>query len=657
MEAFLRRAVAQGMLRALDLHFARRMEALAGGDAPELLLAAALVSHRVGEGDVCLDLKRCRELPLLHDAGDTGGLWVSAPEVWNDALGTCSVVGRPGGRTPLILDRHGRLYLGRYWWFERQVADALLARVRFPPPAVDRDRLRAGLKRLFPDTGDIDWQRVAAAVAVLRHLCLISGGPGTGKTRTVAAILALLAEQAGSAPLRMALAAPTGKAAARLSESIRAAKAELSVAGQTLNRIPEEAVTLHRLLGYRPGHVTPRHGADNPLHLEVLVVDEASMVDLPLMARLLAALPDCARLILLGDKDQLASVEAGRVLGDLCGRDRAPAYSPGLCAEIAAVAGDRLAPATAPGPDLDDRILVLRESRRFGKDSGIGALARAVNRGDADAALQILTDDRYPDVSLEAPRPRVLADLIRQRLVPVLRQVLTSPKPQAALSVLDRIRMLCALRSGPHGVDHLNERLAQALESAGLIRRDGELYAGRPIMLTANDHALRLYNGDVGLVLADPGSGGASRVFFATTEGVRRIPPSRLPPHETVYAMTVHKSQGSEFDEVLLVLPETESRALTRELIYTGITRARKQVRLLATEERLRAAIACPLVRTSGLYDALWARSGVDDPGPVRVARKAPSSSSATSDCSPPERRGFTPTTPRASSSSPSTSA
>ena len=606
MERFLRQAVAHGLLRAVDLHFARRMEALAGGDAPELLLAAALVSHRVGEGDVCLDLGRCREFPLLHGDGDANGPQVPVPEIWSNTLRTRSVVGDTGGRAPLILDQQGRLYLGRYWWFERQVADALLARVRSPPPAVDRDRLRAGLRRLFPDTGGIDWQRVAAAVAVLRHLCLISGGPGTGKTRTVTAILALLAEQAESTPLRMALAAPTGKAAARLSESIRAAKAELSMTERVLERIPEAAVTLHRLLGYRPGRAMPRHGADNPLHLEVLVVDEASMVDLPLMARLLAALPEQARLILLGDKDQLASVEAGRVLGDLCGRGRAPGYSPELCAEIAAVAGDRLTSAATSGPDLGDCILVLRKSWRFGKDSGIGALARAVNRGDADAGLQILADDRYPDVGLEAPRSQVLAGLMEQRLVPHFRRVLTSPDPQTALLALDQVRVLCALRSGPQGVDRLNERLAQILEAMGLIRRDGEFYAGRPIMLTANDHALRLYNGDVGLVLADPGNGGALWVFFATAEGVRRILPSRLPAHETVYAMTVHKSQGSEFDAVLLVLPETENRTLTRELLYTGITRARKRVRLLATEERLRAAIARPLVRASGLYDALW---------------------------------------------------
>jgi len=616
-EGFLCQAVARGMLRVVDLHFARQMEALAGGDAPELLLAAALASHRVGEGDVCLDLVRCRGFPLLHGDGDTDRLQVPAPEAWSNVLHTRSVVGKPGERAPLILDQYGRLYLGRYWWFERQVTDALLMRVRSPSPPVDRDRLRAGLRRLFPTTGGIDWQRVAAAVAVLQDLCLISGGPGTGKTHTVTAILALLVEQAESTPLRIALAAPTGRAAAKLSESIRAAKARLSVTEQISDHIPEGAVTLHRLLGYRPGRATPRYGADNLLHLDVLVVDEASMVDLPLMARLLAALPKRTRLILLGDKDQLASVEAGRVLGDLCGRGRALGYSPGLCAEVSAVAGDRLTPAAAPGPpNLGDRILILRESRRFGRDSGISALARAVNRGDADASLRILADDDYPDVGLEAPQPQVLANLIERRLMPVLRRVLTSPDPQKALLVLDQVRVLCALRSGSQGVDRLNERLAQALEAAGLIWRDGEFYAGRPIMLTANDHAKQLYNGDVGLVLADPGNGGTRQVFFATAEGCRRILPSHLPAHETVYAMTVHKSQGSEFDEVLLVLPGTASRALTRELIYTGITRARKRVRLLATEKCLRAAITHPLIRTSGLYDALWTKSDADDLGP-----------------------------------------
>jgi exodeoxyribonuclease V alpha subunit len=473
---------------------------------------------------------------------------------------------------------------------------------------VDRVLLRDGLARLFPVSSDRDWQRIAAAVAVLRPLCVISGGPGTGKTRTVTSILALLAEQARGATPRIALTAPTGKAAARLSESVLGAKRDLPLRPDIAARVPEEAVTLHRLLGFRPGRANPRFGPHAPLHLDALVVDEASMVDLPLMARLLAALPESARLILLGDKDQLASVEAGMVLGDVCGRDGGAVYSPALCAAVADVAGDELKPAAASARAVADHIVMLRKSWRFGADSGIGALARALNRGDADASIRLLCDDGHPDLSLEPPLPEVFAALIADRIVPAFREVAESPDPEAALAALNRARVLCALRSGPQGVAWLNRRLEQALEAEGLIRCDGEIYAGRPVMLSANDHAQRLYNGDVGMVLPDPASGGALRVFFATAEGLRRVLPSRLPPHETVYAMTVHKSQGSEFDEVLLVLPEADSRVLTRELVYTGVTRARRRVRLLATEERLREAVGRRVVRSTGLSDALWKR-------------------------------------------------
>jgi exodeoxyribonuclease V alpha subunit len=606
MRELLRKAVELGGLRAVDLQLARRLEILAGDNAPELLLAAALVSHRVGEGDVCLDLGSCAELPLFRTEGLVGGPRLPCPRDWADALRRCTVVGRPGERAPLILDGRDRLYLGRYWHFERALADALRARSGTWAPGVDRNRLREGIGRLFPASGEIDWQRVAAAMAVLRPLCVISGGPGTGKTRAVASILTLLEEQAGDAALRIALAAPTGKAAARLSESIRGARARLSLRSETAVRIPEEALTLHRLLGFRPGRANPRHGPGDPLHLDVLVVDEASMVDLPLMSRLLAALPVNARLILLGDKDQLSSVEAGMVLGDICGRGRGRAYSPELCAAVEQVTDDKLEPAAEPGPAIADHIVELRTSWRFGQDSGIGALARAVNRGQTEASLDILSGEEFPEVILQPPSPGVIADLISQRIVPVYREVLVAPDSETALAALSWVRVLCALRSGPQGVRRLNERIEHALKTEGLIRCDGEIYAGRPVMLTANDQALRLYNGDVGLVLADSHSGGALRVFFATAEGIRRILPSRLPPHETVYAMTVHKSQGSEFDEVVLVLPEAESRVLTRELLYTGITRSRKRVRLLADEERLRTAIARPVLRSTGLYDALW---------------------------------------------------
>ncbi len=621
MRNLLLQAVVRGALRAVDLQFARRMETLAGGDAPELFLAAALASHRVGEGDVCVDLGRCGELSLFREPGLAGAVRPPAADVWAAALHRRSVVGRPGEPAPLVLDQRGRLYLGRYWYFERVLSDALAARAHTWSPGVDRRRLTNGLRRLFPEDKEIDWQRIAAAVAVLRPLCVISGGPGTGKTRTVTSILALLAEQSPNRTLRIALAAPTGKAAARLSESIREAKLDLTLSDETAESIPEEAVTLHRLLGFRPERANPRHGPDNPLHLDVLVVDEASMVDLPLMSRLLGALPQRARLILLGDKDQLASVEAGMVLGDICGRGGGGGYSPDLCAAVAEVAGDRLEPVAGPVPDIADHIVELRKSWRFGEDSGIGALALAVNRGDGDASLAVLADDRFPDVAMEAPQADVIADFVAHRVLPAYREVLQSRDPDRALAALNRIRVLCAVRAGPQGVGRMNERIEHALAAEGLIRPDAEIYAGRPIILTANDHARRLYNGDVGLILADPDSGGALRVFLAVTDGIRRVLPSRLPPHETVYAMTVHKSQGSELDEVLLVLPEAESRVLTRELVYTGITRARKRVLLLATKARLCEAISRPIVRSTGLYDILWAPGEVSTGGGKRQDR------------------------------------
>ncbi len=606
MRDLLRTAVGLGVLRAVDYHFSLRMAVLSGADDPQLLLAAALASHRVGEGDVCVDLARCGDFSLFRTEGLSGRLNPPAAAEWTQSLRRWPVVGQPGDRAPLILDGHERLYLGRYWHFEQVLADTLAQRAQSWLPGVDRDRLRQGLERLFPSSKQIDWQRVAAATAILRPFCVISGGPGTGKTRTVTSILALLSEQTDGMLPRIALAAPTGKAAARLSESIRAAKQDLPLGEETVARIPEEAVTLHRLLGFRPARANPRHGADTPLYLDVLVVDEASMVDLPLMARLCAALPERARLILLGDKDQLSSVEAGMVLGDICGRGAGIHYCKDLCTALKEVAGVELEPAAVPLPGIADHIVVLRKSWRFGENSGIGALARAVHQGDEKKAVAVLDDRSFPDVRLLAPHKNTLDGLIAKRVIPAFREVLTSPGPETALRALNRIRVLCAVREGPDGVSTLNKRIAQALETEGLIKRTGEIYAGRPVMVRVNDHAQRLYNGDVGLVMPDPASRGALRVFFETAEGIRRVLPSRLPYHETVYAMTVHKSQGSEFEQVLLVLPEEDSRVVTRELVYTGITRARRMVVLYANTQRLKEAIGNPVERSTGLYDALW---------------------------------------------------
>ena len=632
--AWLDEAERAGRLRPLDQHFALQLLALAervegaaglarprssplaGGGRAALALAAALVSRTTGEGHVCLDL--CAAAGRAPFGDSVPGL--RAPELreWREALGASGVVGASGESTPLVLDGRDRLYLARYWRFEHDLAAALRERASGWAAGVDRARLAADLRRLFPARaeGQVDGQAVAAALAVLRRLTVISGGPGTGKTRTVAAILALAAGQAAGRPPRVALAAPTGKAAARLAESVRRAKQDLPLSQAERAALPEEATTLHRLLGARPGRPGFRHDAGSPLHLDLLVVDEASMVDLPLLARTVAALPGEARLVLLGDRDQLASVEAGAVLGDVCGRGGHPGYSPELAqtlAEVLGVGAGQVPSSAAPGRPVADALIFLRRSYRFGPESGIGALAARVNAGDTAGVLALLSAVRAQD-GREPPglRHRTVGEgeraaQVERLVVPRLRGVLEAPGPAEALATLGSFRVLCALREGPWGVGAFNELVERALRRAGLVPRDREAYRGRPVMVTRNDYATGLFNGDVGVFWPDTAAGGALRVFFpAPGGGLRALLPARLPAHETVYAMTVHKSQGSEFDEVLLVLPERVSPVLTRELLYTAVTRARAGVEIWGPEATVAAAVGARVERASGLRDALW---------------------------------------------------
>ncbi|MFQ2415247.1 exodeoxyribonuclease V subunit alpha [Aeromonas caviae] len=462
------------------------------------------------------------------------------------------------------------------------------------------------LDTLVPEALCCNGQKLAAATAAARPFAVISGGPGTGKTTTVAKLLAILVEtglQGGKAPA-IRLVAPTGKAAARLTESIGAALQALDLPPEWVEAIPTEAGTLHRLLGVIPGRSQFRHHRGNPLHLDLLVVDEASMVDLPMMARLLDALPRHARLILLGDKDQLASVEAGAVLGDICSFIE-QGISPAQADWLSRQTGYRLQ-GTPAGAPVRDSLCLLSKSWRFDQHSGIGQLARACNSGDG-AAVEAVWGAGFGDIRLHPWAGEAYNALIAEGVAgygSYLKAARAGEDPAAVFKAFNGFQILCALRDGPFGVTGLNERLELALAKAGLIQRDGDWYAGRPVMVVRNDHGIGLYNGDMGLCLPD--DTGRLKVWFEQPDGtLRALLPSRLPPHETVYAMTIHKSQGSEFAHTVLVLPDSPSPLLTRELVYTGITRAKVRLDLYGDRALLAQAVRRKTERYSGLAQRL----------------------------------------------------
>jgi exodeoxyribonuclease V alpha subunit len=474
-----------------------------------------------------------------------------------------------------VLDSAGRLYLHRCWWYEQQVAAGILARSR--PLAVDESRLEAALDRYFPaQDGGEDLQRTAARMALTHRFSVISGGPGTGKTATVARILALLLDMAGDARPEITLSAPTGKAALRLHQSIMLAADRLVFPDGIRNCLPTGVSTIHRLLGAQNRTARFRHNSDNRLPCDILVVDEASMVDLPLMASLMEALRDDARLILLGDRNQLASVEAGAVLADIC-------------------TGGNLA--AVP-------ITQLTKSYRFGGDSGIAAVSALISSGAAAAAAELLQSGRYPDVVWKRlPTGRAFEDSFKTAVRDGYGGYARATSPAEALAELGSFRVLAPLRSGTFGIENLNSLCESAL---GIRRKEGERSVRPlPVMITGNNYELGLFNGDTGVVMENAGT---PAVWFENPEGgLRHLSPLRLPPSESAFALTVHKSQGSEFDRVLLILPDQMSEVLCRELLYTAVTRARRSLEIWGTEEVFRQAVEKRTVRKSGLVERLAA--------------------------------------------------
>lgn len=582
----------------IDRHFAALMNRLAKIPSPELELAAKLVTSFRARGDVCVPL---RDLTAI-EAKEMGGTEVPALKDWVNKLRSSGVVGGPGEFAPLILDQSDRLYLQRYWKYEDELGRNLQARLREKPPRdFDLADLAQSIAELFP--GPSDLQKVAAFVAATSRLCVISGAPGTGKTRTIALICALLMILAGKDELSFALAAPTGKAAARLKETIAQTGASLHL--RRALKLPADASTIQRLLGARGDSLHFRHNAKNPLTADVVIVDEASMIDLALLAKLFDAIRPEARIILVGDKDQLASVEAGSAFRDICTPGFKLGISASLAEAFAKTTGEKLDGTSAERAPIHSVVVELRRNYRFSPGAGIGELSNAVNRGDAKAAIAVLKSGG-PVQWRPTPSLRNFERELRERIFPRFEKLLRLSDPAIALKQLGEFAVLCALRRGPFGAETVNALLEGMLRETGLIEGTGRYHAGEPIIIVRNDYNIGLFNGDLGIVLTDIVTG-ELRVFFrGEGEEVLNFAPGRLPAHEPAFALTVHQSQGSEFHDALVILPERDAPILTRELLYTGITRVRETVEVWSSEEILRQTIERKIERSSGLRERLW---------------------------------------------------
>ncbi|MBU2855528.1 exodeoxyribonuclease V subunit alpha [Acidithiobacillus ferrooxidans] len=634
----LRAWTSAGWLRPLDLAFAQFLIRL-DPQAPALLpLAGALLARLEGEGHTCIALEdflgapeRFLDWPAPGHAmlATALGDWPHAAQ-WTETLARSrcvqvternAPVPANGAETPLVLSA-ARLYLRRYWRDQQFIAEALRQRAQQRvADAANPEASRPWLEQLFPasdEPGDaLPWQKIACALALRSHFSIITGGPGTGKTYTAARFMALLMATS-STPLRIVLAAPTGKAAVRIDESLQSAVGTLP----QLSQIPDmtaafarlrPARTLHSLLGARPDSRRFRHDAANPLELDVLVVDEASMIHQEMMAALLRALPPAARLILLGDQDQLASVEAGAVLAELSlGSGK---YDAETCHYMQASCGAAPQPGDNGPSPLAANIIRLQRSHRFNAE--IGALADAVHGGHPETAVRILQTAHTGTLAWQpAPAIHRILELARpESAYGRVWQAAGQPPPKdrqqhsawvkTILNDYAGFRILCALRQGPWGVTGINRAIEDYLQRQGILQSRGLWYAGRPTLVTRNDPNLGLSNGDIGIALPDPDK--RLRVYFPNSEDApRAILPSRLNHTESAWAMTVHKAQGSEFAHTVLILPPEDSPVLSRELLYTAITRARECFTLIAPRERLENAIQRQTRRMSGLHAALY---------------------------------------------------
>ncbi len=563
----------------LAYQFAKYIQRQDNNSDPLIVLTAALLSEAVSKGHVCLNLARVGELGI--------GLDEVLPEsvaLWVTKLRKSHLVGKAGDFTPLVLTDSGLLYLYRYWQAEQQVAVLIKERLK-PLPLQNETLLKQYIANWTSPQLGLDWQKVAVLMALTRQFCVISGGPGTGKTTIVLRLLESFFNQ--DKTFRIALAAPTGKAAARMQQVI----ANVS---QSEYKEDVEAKTLHRLLGITPENEQGRYNTEHPLAVDVLIVDEASMIDIILMSKILKALPKTARLILLGDSQQLASIDSGAVLADLCRTDAV--FSESFAKGVLRLTSQAL-PTVKTSSLMADTVVILKHSYRFDKQSEIGQLAQSVQAGDSDKFINVLmrTDET---IWWQKMDKATIEKRVMKLYFTFFEAIKTQQDPLTCMQLFEKTQVLCALNNGAESVNSVNSLIERALAKQSWRTHQG-FYHGRPIMVMKNDYSQGLFNGDTGLVMNN--DQGVLAACFLDNRMLRWVPLNRLPAHETAYAMTVHKSQGSEFEEVCIILPEQATALLTRELLYTAITRAKVKISLIATESILIQALTSQQDREMGL--------------------------------------------------------
>lgn len=594
----------RGTISEISYQFCEFLRRVEPGCPDEVLLAGCLASQRKEQGDVCVRLADEVEAHFFEDESLNDGISLKLEE-WITKLNGSKCVGSPGQARPLILDEGNRLYLHKYWKYEARLADNLRNRATQDSSGIDIEELGKELDILFGSNPvETDWQKVAAWAATRKKLIVISGGPGTGKTTTVVKILLLMARMG-----RLdhgALAAPTGKAASRLMESVNGALHRFKPEKNILDLLPDQAFTIHKLLGARRFGSEFRYNRDNPLPYELVVIDEASMIDLALMVKLVEALPDHAKLILLGDKDQLASVEAGAVMGSVCATNEnifSGSFINRAKEVELAIPENCLNPQPQP---LTDNIVLLKKSYRFGKESGIGRLAAHILEGNSKETIQILDSTDFEDVQFEEYKDSSgFKEIVSDILINHFKKIIRDTEIESAMASLVQLGLLCVHRKGPLGANQVNRLAEQVLRQKEMIPATSEWYVGKPVMVTNNDYTLGLRNGELGITLRD--EAGDLKVFFQESEGnYRSFYPSRLSYVETAYAITVHKSQGSEFDDIAVILPAHISKVSSREMLYTAVTRSRKSCTIIGNKQVLEGTVTRKIDRSSGLKDRLW---------------------------------------------------